>query len=187
MGDPWKWLNQLLGGGPGGTKRVQTFRWSLLLGLAGAAFMILSSFISIKEVDPIGTGRASPETPAQPAFGSGSKDRNPFREYEEAYQNQLKEILTKIVGVGEVEVLVTIDSTEETVVERNTKETQQTTNEKDQHGATRHITDINRDGEVVLYEVSGGGKRPLVTKTIKPKIRGWSSWLREPRTSPSRK
>lgn len=172
MGDPWKWLNQLLGGGPGGTKRVQTFRWLLLLGLAGAAFMILSSFISIKEVDPIGTGRASPETPAQPAFGSGSKDRSPFREYEEAYQNQLKEILTKIVGVGEVEVLVTIDSTEETVVERNTKETQQTTNEKDQHGATRHITDINRDGEVVLYEVSGGGKQPLVTKTIKPKIRG---------------
>ncbi|MCZ8512820.1 stage III sporulation protein AG [Paenibacillus filicis] len=172
MGSPWKWLNHMLGGGPGGTKRMQTFRWLLLLGLVGAAFMILNSFITVKEVDPIGTGRASPDKAASPVFGTSSKERSTFKEYEEAYQSQLKEILTKIVGVGEVEVLVTIDSTEETVVERNMKETQQVTNEKDQQGATRHITDMNRDGQVVLYEVSGGGKQPLITKTIKPKVRG---------------
>jgi len=161
-----------LGGGPNGTKRIKTFRWLILLGLVGAAFMILNSFITVKDVDPINEGRASPDPPAQPAFtSSASKERSAFRDYEAAYENQLKEILTKIVGVGEVEVLVTIDSTEEVTVERNTKETQQVTNEKDQHGATRHITDVTRSGEVVLYEVSNG-KQPLVQKYIKPKIRG---------------
>jgi stage III sporulation protein AG len=134
--------------------------------------MILNSYVTVKDVDPIGVGRASPPDTAKPAFGgSVSKEQSIFREYEEAYQAQLKDILTKIVGVGEVEVLVTIESTEEIVVERNSKDSQQVTNEKDQQGATRHITDVTRSGEVVLYEVSGG-KQPLVTKTIKPKIRG---------------
>ncbi len=166
-----RWPFSLFSGGPGGPKRIQTLRWLLLMGLVGAAFMILNSFITVKEVDPIGEGRASPADQTQPVFGSSGKESSPFREFEEAYQSQLREILTKIVGVGEVEVLVTIESTEEVTVERNTQETQQITNEQDQQGAKRHITDISRKGEVVLYEVSGG-KKPLVTKTIKPKIRG---------------
>lgn len=173
MGGFMKWMESWLGGGPNGTKRVKTFRWLVLLGLAGAAFMILNSFITVKDVDPISEGRASPEAPAQSAFagGSTSKERTAFRDYESAYESQLKEILSKIVGVGDVEVMVTIESTEEVVVERNSKDTQQVTNEKDQHGATRHVTDVTRSGEVVLYEVSNG-KQPLVTKYIKPNIRG---------------
>ncbi|WP_282935745.1 stage III sporulation protein AG [Paenibacillus sp. RC67] len=172
MGGFMKWMETWLGGGPNGTKRVKTFRWLILLGLVGAAFMILNSFITVKDVDPINEGRASPDPQTQPTFtASANKERTAFRDYEDAYESQLKDILTKIVGVGEVEVLVTIDSTEEVTVERNTKETQQVTNEKDQHGATRHITDVTRSGEVVLYEVSNG-KQPLVQKYIKPKIRG---------------
>lgn len=171
VGDDKKgWLSRFKGG-PGGPKRMQTFRLLLLLGLVGAALMVMNSFITVKDVDPIGVGRASPPDQTQAVFGSGSKEQTSFREYEEAYQSQLRDILTKIVGVGEVEVLVTIDSTEEIQVERNANETQQVTNEKDQHGATRHITNVSRNGEVVIYEVSGG-KQPLIVKTIKPKIRG---------------
>nr|WP_281891004.1 stage III sporulation protein AG [Paenibacillus sp. YYML68] len=165
------WWSSFFGGGPGGPKRQQTFRLLLLLGLAGSALMILNSFITVKDVDPIQEGRASPGEPARATFGSGSKEQTSFREYEEAYQSQLREILTKIVGVGDVEVLVTIESTEEIIVERNLNESEQQTNEKDQHNATRHITSVTRSGEVVLYEVSEG-KKPLVSKTIKPKIRG---------------
>ncbi|WP_248925301.1 stage III sporulation protein AG [Paenibacillus hamazuiensis] len=173
MGKFIQLIEKWLGGGEGGTKRVQTFRWLILVGLIGAAFMILNSFIHIKELDPIGESRGSPPQSEKPAFlgSGGGKEQTSFREYEEAYEAQLRDILTKIVGVGDVEVLVTIESTEEVAVERNTQETQQTTNEKDQHGATRHVTDVTRRGEVVLYEVSGG-KQPLILKTIKPKIRG---------------
>jgi stage III sporulation protein AG len=167
-----KWLEKWLGGGPSGTKRTQTFRWLILLGLAGAALMLFNSFITVKDVDPIGEGRASPQETAKTAFGgAAAKERSSFRDYEEAYESQLKELLMKIVAVGEVEVLVTIDSTEEVAVERNTKETQQVTNEKDQNGSTRHLSEVTRSGEVVIYEVSGG-KQPLVIKYIKPKIRG---------------
>ncbi|MEK8132746.1 stage III sporulation protein AG [Paenibacillus filicis] len=166
-----RWL-AWLDGGPGGPKRVQAVRWLLLLGLAGAACMIINSFLTVKDIDPAGSGRASPEAKSSAVFGSASKEQTSFREYEEAYQTKLREMLTQIVGVGEVEVLVTIESTEEIQTERNMKETQQVTDEKDQHGATRHITDVSRSGEVVIYEAGGNGKQPLIVKTIKPKIRG---------------
>jgi stage III sporulation protein AG len=76
-----------------------------------------------------------------------------------------------MVGVGTVSVMVTVDSTEETVVQLNEKTTQQLTNESDKNGTSRHVTDITRDGQVVLYEVSGG-QAPIVVKKVKPKVRG---------------
>lgn len=167
-----KWLEERVGGGPGGTKRVNTFRWLLLLGLLGVALMILNSFLHIKTVGQEDGSGGSPSPPAQQAFMSKDpNDKNGFGEYEQAYESAIKDILQKIVAVGDVEVLVTIESTEETIVHSNTKETQQITNEKDQSGSTRHITEISRSGEVVLYEASGG-QTPIVLKKIKPRIRG---------------
>lgn len=167
-----QWLEERVGGGPGGPKRVHTFRLLVLLGLLGVALMILNSFLHVKTVDRSGDPGGSPAPPSEQTFASKDpNDKAGFGEYERAYEDAIKDILQKIVAVGDVEVLVTIDSTEETVVQSNSKETQQITNEKDQNGSTRHITEISRSGEVVLYETSGG-KTPIVLKKIKPRIRG---------------
>jgi stage III sporulation protein AG len=172
MGKFMNWLEQRFGGGPNGTKRSLPFLWLLLIALIGAAIMILGSFVNITKLEPISHGGAGPPAqPSQPAFSQSAKDTSKFQEYEKAYETQMRDILQKIVGVGDVEVLVTIDSTEETEVEKNLKNTQQVTNEKDQNGASRSITEVTSSGEVVLYQVSGA-QQPLVAKYIKPKIRG---------------
>lgn len=163
-----QWLESRIGGGPGGAKRIGAFRWLLLLGLLGVALMILNSFLHVKPVGSPDDDGGPPQV--EQAFARNA-DKSPFQDYEEAYGSALRDILQKVVGVGEVEVLVTIDSTEETVLHSNTKETQQLTNEKDQNGSTRHITEITRSGEVVLYEASGG-QTPIVLKKIKPRLRG---------------
>lgn len=166
-------MDDMLGGGAKGEKRPKLLRFLILIGLVGALLMVLSQ-IRWKEVDPGAAGRASPPEASEsvaPAWGAESKNQTPFKEYEQAYETELKDILEKTVGVGQVEVMITIDSTEEIVVEKSMKQTQQTTNEKDQAGATRHITDVTSSGEVVLYQVSGD-QTPLITKTIRPKIRG---------------
>jgi stage III sporulation protein AG len=169
-----QWMEQWFGNGPKTPQRGQVIRWVLIVGLVGAALMILNSFIHVKQVDPA-VGSSLPQEshpPANQTFMSGSnKETSKFREYEEAYENQLKQILETIVGVGDVEVLVTIDSTEVMDVARNSKDTQQVTGEKDTNGATRNITEVTRDGSVVLYQVSSD-QQPLVLKYIKPKIRG---------------
>lgn len=173
--DKWNnWLEKLLGkNDKGDVKKPHLFRWLVLLGLAGALLMVLNQ-LTVKEVDPIQSGRASPaqgENQAAPAMGTESKERTTFREYEQAYETELKELMQKIVGVGNVEVMVTIDSTEELVVEKSLKQTRQTTNERDPAGATRQITDVTNSGEVVLMQVSGD-EAPIVVQYIKPKIRG---------------
>jgi len=167
----WKALEERLGGG----SRMKLFHWLLIAAGVGGIFMILNSFLTVEEVDPYPPESsllqtATEQNPDVPAFQSQAKDSK-FAAYEASYEDSLKEILQKIVGVGEVDVLVTIESTEEIVADRNMTESQQTTNEKDQDGATRHVTQTTRSGEIVLYTESGNQK-PLVRKTIKPVIRG---------------
>ncbi|WP_068775288.1 stage III sporulation protein AG [Paenibacillus sp. FJAT-26967] len=169
----WKqWKSKLFGAGEDG-KRSSSFLWIILLGLVGAALMIMSSFLNFKEIDPSGDSRASPASqPSSETFiGGAAKEKTPFRDYELAYESRLRDILRKIVGVGDVEVLVTIESTEEIVVEKDTKDSEQVTTEKDTNGASRNISQITKEGKVVLYQVSSD-QQPLVVKTIKPKVSG---------------
>jgi stage III sporulation protein AG len=167
-----KKIEQKLGGGPGGEKKVNTFRWLMLIGLIGAALMILQSYINVKEVEPLHRDRASPvDAQGQEAFMGKEEPTSPFRKYEIEYESRLKEMLEKVVGVGTVDVFVTVASTEEIVYARNARDTQQTTNETDNQGAKRHITEVSRSGEIVLHQVSGSDK-PIIVKTIKPKVAG---------------
>ncbi|MNW54167.1 hypothetical protein D3C74_317600 [compost metagenome] len=51
------------------------------------------------------------------------------------------------------------------------KDTQELTEETDPNGGKRHITQYTKDGQIVTYE-SSGNEQPIVTKKIKPKVRG---------------
>ncbi|MCU6710145.1 stage III sporulation protein AG [Paenibacillus sp. J5C_2022] len=167
-----KWLEKLesaIGGGPSGPKRVRTLRILLILGLVGALFMLLNAYLPFKQVDT-----SIPESESEPevaAWNHSPSPGSPFETIEKSLEARLKEILEKIVGVDSVSVLVTVDSTEEVVVERHRQESQSVTDETDKNGGTRHVTSVNEEGQVVLYEVSGDQK-PIVTKTVNPKIRG---------------
>lgn len=170
-----KWLSGLesmVGGGPGGPKRVKTLRLLLVIGCIGAALMLLNSFIKFDKVDPVTEEPNPPPQESLPAWGAeASEDASPFAQFERPLENRLKEILEKIVGVGSVDVLVTIDSTEVIEFARNDQESQSITDETDRNGGKRHITAINKDGQVVIVEVAGDQK-PIVTKKINPSIRG---------------
>ncbi len=174
-----KWLEKLesyIGGRDGGDKRIKTFRWLVLLGLIGAGLLLAASLLNVKAVDPgsqpewTPPGQQDPPPQQETFLGSGA-DKDPFADIESQLESRLKDLLETIVGVGSVSVLITVESTEETVVQLNEKQSQQITNESDRNGANRHITEITRDGQVVLYEVSGG-QSPIVVKKLKPKVRG---------------
>ncbi|CAM3119838.1 stage III sporulation protein AG [Paenibacillus lupini] len=169
-----KWLSGLesvVGGGPGGPKRVKTLRLLLIIGCIGAALMLLNSYINFNKVDTVTQG-ANPPPQDTGAFGNtDTTDNSQFAAIERPLENRLKEILEKIVGVGSVDVLLTIDSTEEIEIARDNSESQTVTDEDDRNGGKRHITAITKDGKVVIVEVAGDQK-PIVTKTINPSIRG---------------
>ncbi|MFX3633601.1 MAG: stage III sporulation protein AG [Candidatus Pristimantibacillus sp.] len=169
-----KWLEKLesiIGsGGPGGPKRVRTLRILLIIGCIGAALMVINSFV-FNKVEPIAQDPNPPVTD-EAAWNSRSQaEQSLFETIEQPIEIRLKEILEKIVGVGEVDVLVTIDSTEEIVVKIDETESQSITDENDRNGGRRHVTSVTKEGRVVINEVSGD-KKPIITKTINPRIRG---------------
>lgn len=168
-----KWLEQIekaIGGGPGGPKRVRSLRLLLIIGGAGAALMLLNSFLPFKPVERYAEQEtALPET--SEAWSKQEVSGSMFEAYEHTIEKRLKDILEQIVGVGKVDVLVTIDSTEEIVIASAISESQQITNENTGNGGRRHITSVTKNGQIVLHEVSGDSK-PIVTKTINPRIRG---------------
>lgn len=169
-----KKLEQWLGRGAEGKKTASTFRWLLILGLVGIAIMLFNSFVNVKQMEPNGEGSREPpmmQEIADSAGSAGGTGNDDFSSIEMTLEGKTKEILEKIVGVGAVDVLVTIDSTEEIVVQRNIKDSQELTEESDADGGKRHITQYTRDGQIVTYEASGS-EQPIVTKKIKPKVRG---------------
>jgi len=174
MGNWMSGFEKWFGGGPGGSKRARTLMWLILVGLLGAALMIMNSFLTVKDVDSIDKSpRGSPDPNQAVAASKSGAGEQPsvFKDYEDAYEIRLREILQKIVGVGEVEVLVSIDSTEEKIVDKNYQDSQSVTNERDNGGATRNISEQNRRGDSVMVG-SSGEQQPYVLKYTRPKVRG---------------
>lgn len=169
MGKFLEKLEQWVGGGPGGAKRVTTFRWLLLIGLLGAFIMIMNSFLNVKQIEHI--GELPPYSSDQEVFMDGASNKSPFEDYEAQYEARIKDIIEKMVGVGNVDVMVNVQSTEEITVYRNMREMQQTTEELDRNGASRQINEVSRSGDVVMYR-TGGNDAPVILKTTKPHIRG---------------
>ncbi|MCW3791030.1 stage III sporulation protein AG [Paenibacillus sp. LS1] len=168
----FKKMETWMGGGEGGARRSQTFRWLIILGLIGVGIMLFNSFVNVKKIDSENIGREPPDPATSMAsIQSDPMDQNPFQAIEMAFEDKIKSVLENIVGVGTVDVMVTVDSTEELVVQRNVKDSQQLTEETDANGGKRHMTQYTRDGEIITYEISGD-QTPIVTKKLKPQIRG---------------
>ncbi|AZH30069.1 stage III sporulation protein AG [Paenibacillus sp. M-152] len=173
MGKWRKKLEQWMGEGGDGAKKFNSFRWLLILGLIGVAIMLFNSFVNVKKVDPENVGREPPGVMKnEPALETTVGEDSSFAGIEKAFEDNMKQMLEQIVGVGTVDVMVTVDSTEEVIVQRNVKDMQEENNETDANGGQRHTTQYTRDGEIVTYESSGGQHTPIVTKKVKPQVRG---------------
>ena len=86
-------------------------------------------------------------------------------------EEKLKNILTKIQGVGEVEVCLNYSESSEIVAMYNENSKVSNTEETDTSGGTRKIqeTDTQKD---IIYQEENGEKTPITQKIIQPKIEG---------------
>ena len=84
---------------------------------------------------------------------------------------ELEEILESIKGVGKVKVMLTYARTSQIVPIYNEDLTEKNTEETDQSGGTRKITETDTNKEVV-YKEENGEKVPITQSTVKPQIEG---------------
>lgn len=99
-----------------------------------------------------------------------AKDSGPV-EYASEQEKKLKALISAMEGVGKVEVMITLASSEELVVERDRTISRSNTVEKDSEGGTRTVTQYEQ-GDTAIYKGSSGASEPYVIKTNNPKVEG---------------
>lgn len=156
-------------------KKTGKYQYMILVLCIGAAFMLAGNFF-------FKNSAAAPDVPALktapdhssdvPAFGmkksSGNKS---IADYEQEYESQMKSALDEMLGVKDVKVVVTIDSSEAKVYEKDKVTKNQTTVETDKQGGERKVQDASVDEKLVIIR-NGDKEVPIVVETKKPEIRG---------------
>lgn len=91
--------------------------------------------------------------------------------YEDKVKNELKNILSKVKGVGEVDVIIHFEGGEERIPALDSEKSNTVTEERDSNGGNR-VNNNNKDGTKVVMSSQGNSTEPLILKTYNPKIIG---------------
>lgn len=146
-------------------KNQKKTTWNLIiLILAGAVILLLSNFIL--------SDKQEPDKLLLNERGYESKVQNEFNQIEDEasiLEAKLEQILEKIKGVGQVDVMITFEETSEKVPAFNTTQIVEKTDEKDAQGGIREITREDSTKQIIL---GNSNSSLMVIKETKPKIRG---------------
>ncbi len=105
------------------------------------------------------------------AAGAGGNLGTDLGSYVESLEKRLSERLSQITGVGPVEVMISLQSSAELVVEKEQSAQRNTTNETDAEGGKRTASEHTTQ-ESTVYASEGSTKSPLIVKTIVPQVEG---------------
>lgn len=86
-------------------------------------------------------------------------------------EEKLQEVLGRLDGAGEVKVLITLQASEEKIVEKDIPLTESDTEETDSAGGSRRVYSTDR-GESTVYTNADNEAVPYVVQTISPKVEG---------------
>lgn len=103
--------------------------------------------------------------------GAGGDFGPDLGSYVESLEKRLSESLSQITGVGPVEVMISLQSSAELVVEKEQSAQKNTTTETDAEGGKRTASEHTTQ-ESTVYASEGSEKSPLVVKTIVPQVEG---------------
>lgn len=88
-------------------------------------------------------------------------------EYQEKLEKELEEFLSEVEGIGAVEVLIYLDSTEEYIVEKDVPTYQVTSKQTDSQSSEE-----NKEEDTVYTVNAAGEQVPFITQTKHPAIEG---------------
>ena len=167
-------LNQLIKGQEGKDKfnlknnQLKKVNTLLLLAAAGVLIMMFAAFFNNQTApSPDVSGQQSNIEIDEASYSS------PIEAQEVALSGHLEQVLGQVAGVGELVVTVNLLSTSEQELAVNTSAIVKTTEENDQTGGTRIITEKNENGQLVLVKTAQGGQeQPVIIKQYKPEVQG---------------
>jgi len=124
-------------------------------------------------------------------FGSDRKSVNKFDDYNQQVvqkdmnmtshdtntyitemENKLKNILKKVSGIGEVEVMITLKASGKQIPLKDYPSIEESLNEVDGEGGSRTNNSVKRDESTVLVGDGKGGEAPYILQETEPEVEG---------------
>ena len=93
-------------------------------------------------------------------------------DYIQYWEDKLEETLSCVDGVGKVRVLITLQNSEQKIVEKDGPEEYTDTEEEDASGGMRTIGESRIEKSTVYTSDGQGGNIPYVVMTIPPSVEG---------------
>lgn len=141
-------------------------RWKLVIALLTLILIYIS--VSFFLDDSSLNKKASANVKSEESV---SEKNQTVENYEAQQKTDLKNILKKIDGIGNVEVMISFESDETKVPAMDSNKQTSVTEETDNQGGKR-TTNQQTDNSQVVMENSNGQSSPLIVKTYKPKVVG---------------
>lgn len=138
-------------------------KWLLML-LFGVVLLIIA-------IPTNTTKKEETKNPAVSAIESAKNVESSDKTYEEQLEVRVRQILKNVEGVGTVDVMIVLKSTQEKVLRVDKNSNSSNTTEKDSTGGTRDIINNEQQENTIL---AGGGSEnaPIVEKELMPEIEG---------------
>ena len=190
MGEFWEKITGNMGTdkGAAGSGLPKWFRRDNLLILVLLGVLLFIVALPVKKEDPeakgtgteiteqdnagIFTSSGTEATAQQDTVETGTRavTAGSTEEYSAYLEEKLKKMLESVRGLEEVEVMITLESSEERIVEKDMTAERSQTEEQDSAGGTRTVSSSNTGYQTVYQDGSQGA--PFVVKTITPKVEG---------------
>ena len=107
--------------------------------------------------------------------GEGAQEehqiQNAVNGYEAELEARLAQLLSRIEGAGEVQVMVTVSRSSELILQSDTSWEESTIRETDSQGGSRDNTELREESQTVLTGGSGTSQ-PYVVGEIMPQVEG---------------
>ncbi|MDO5521687.1 MAG: stage III sporulation protein AG [bacterium] len=100
------------------------------------------------------------------------QNSNQTDEYIETLENRLKQVLMKVEDMGQVEVMITVKSSRESVVLKDQNKEESKTEEEDSAGGSRKNSSSNSEDKTVFQQSESGVSSPYTLKELEPEIEG---------------
>lgn len=146
-------------------------RWIFLLALG---FLIVVIAIPTRQEQEEQTGRQDEAGQAGAASGAqgdaGDAPALTEEEYEARLEERLTDILSLIEGAGRVEVMVTVRTSAEKVLQTDRERQENLVNETDSSGGVRQNSQVSESYETV--KTGSSSAEPYVVQEIMPRVEG---------------
>ena len=157
-------------------ERLKTWKKKLtkenmaIMALLGILLMVIA--IPVKKTETQKDQTAAPENKSIASGTQETEEEDNTGGYAGELEERLESLLASMEGVGNVKVMVTLDSSREQVVEKDIPSTMDTTKETDSTGGSRDVINSRQEETTVYVTDSAGNKTPYVSKIREPSIEG---------------